>query len=217
MHWSTYAHEREVPIQLINNGDDCVVFLEEKHLAQFQEGLHEWFLEMGFNMKIEDPVYELEKVVFCQTQPVWTPDGYVMVRDPRVSLAKDCYSIHPLDTPSSTEKYLHVLGSGGMSLTGGVPVWQELYALYSRTSLKQSKNRRDNRLTIESGMMNLTRGMSRKYVAVHPQARYSFWRAFDIDPDLQCAIEHHYSTSHISFSCPPVAPKDWWTLLGSEV
>jgi len=37
---------------------------------------------MGFNMVVEEPVYELEKVVFCQSQPVFDGVSWTMVPIP---------------------------------------------------------------------------------------------------------------------------------------
>ncbi len=196
----TYAHEKQIKIKLINNGDDCVVFCESKDVARFNDGLDLWFTEMGYSMKVEAPVYELERVVFCQTQPVWTPSGYIMVRDPHVAVTKDCYSINPLDSEFGMKKYLEVLGKGGLSLTGGIPIWQDFYSLLQRLPTReQSRHHRLNKLLLESGMMMLASGMGRSYTLCHPQTRFSFWRAFGILPDEQLALEEYYSSSTIQW------------------
>ena len=62
-----YLEKRGVSGMLANNGDDCVVFMETRDLPVFMEGLSSWFLEMGFNMAIEAPVYSFEEVEFCPT------------------------------------------------------------------------------------------------------------------------------------------------------
>jgi len=66
--------------RLANNGDDCVLIIEQRDYRKTQT-LDTWFLEMGFTMKREAPVKVFEEIEFCQTHPVWTPDGYVMVRN----------------------------------------------------------------------------------------------------------------------------------------
>jgi hypothetical protein len=189
----TWAATCHVDIQLINNGDDCVVFCEQDDEVTFTTGLSAWFVEMGFTMKIENISYDLEKVVFCQTQPVWTPTGYVMVRDPRVAISKDCCSIKPLDTPTGAAKYLEVFSKGGMSLTGGIPVWQEFYGVLGRHDVQTKASR----IVLETGMAHLARGMSRYYSDVDPRSRYSFWLAFDISPDEQLVIESHYRATKL--------------------
>lgn len=205
--WS-YAKEVDVKIQLINNGDDCVVFCEAECVPRFVERLDLWFLEMGFNMKVEDPVCELEKIVFCQTQPVWTPDGYIMVRQPHTAIAKDCFSITPLDSHGGMHKYLTVLGKGGLSLTGGIPIWQDLYQLFigfpepenNTKNIRNVRRDRQNRVVLETGMMFLASGMDRNYTPPHPQTRCSFWRAFNITPDEQESLERYYQRSEIRWT-----------------
>lgn len=204
--WSYAAHVG-VRIKLINNGDDCVVFCESSDAARFNAGLDLWFTEMGYSMKVEAPVYELERVVFCQTQPVWTPEGYIMVRDPHVAITKDCYSINPLDSHLGMKKYLEVLGKGGLSLTGGIPIWQDFYSLLQRFPDSQKKSRwsRANKIMLESGMMMLASGMGRSYTLCHPQTRFSFWRAFGILPDEQLVMEQFYCTATLGWKEPTIA------------
>jgi hypothetical protein len=51
---------------LANNGDDCVIIIEKRHLKKLDD-LPSWFLTMGFRMEVEKPVYEFEQIEFCQT------------------------------------------------------------------------------------------------------------------------------------------------------
>jgi hypothetical protein len=197
-----YASHCGVVIQLGNNGDDCVVFLEAGDVGHFLVGLNDWFLEMGYAMKQSKPVYEFEKVDFCQTSPVYTPEGYIMVRNPHIAIAKDCYSIQPMDTPSSMSKYLKVLGAGGMSLTGGIPIWQEFYNLLESVPSVTS-DRKENKVFIEGAIYMMSRGLDRSYCTIDPRTRFSFWRAFDISPDAQVAVEEHYRNTDIEWKSSP--------------
>jgi hypothetical protein len=183
--------------ELANNGDDCIVIMEKHHVARFQLRLESWFLEMGFVMKVEAPVYEFEQIDFCQTSPVWRPDGYVMVRRPQVSLAKDSISIKPLDSPGAWCSWLTSISCGGMALTSGIPVVQEYYAMLQR-SVKQSYPRYKSKMgkdldpLMETGMMMWAKGLIPRYQPVDDHTRYSFWLAFGIEPDMQLAIEDYY-------------------------
>jgi hypothetical protein len=171
---------------LINNGDDCVVIVERRNLARFNSGLNEWFKEMGFTMKVEDPVYILEKVSFCQAQPVFDGTSWLMVRHPSVAMAKDSYCIKPLDSKSVYQKWVGALGQGGASLSGGIPIMQEYYQCYYRASKGKVLK---NDMLLDTGMMRLAQGMNRKVVCISDAARVSFFRAFDVKPDMQIEIE----------------------------
>jgi hypothetical protein len=204
-----YADALGINIQLINNGDDCVVFMERADVNRFREGLDTWFLEMGYSMKVEDTVYELEHVEFCQTKPVWTPQGCLMVRNPHIAVAKDCFSIHALDRYMGAAKQLTVLAAGGLSLTGGLPVWQSFYRLLARNWCGVV----ESNIVPEGGMAIMSHRMERKISSVHHMTRYSFWRAFGILPDAQLELEAYYDRFQLQWK-PPAhrehTPLPWW-------
>ncbi len=77
-----YAHSRGVPVKLLNNGDDCVVIMEKEDMAQFNSGLDGWFLDMGFRMVAEDPVYEMHQIEFCQMHPIENHVAWFAILDP---------------------------------------------------------------------------------------------------------------------------------------
>ncbi len=124
-----YADFRHVNVQLANNGDDCVVFMEKGDLARFQSMLDGWFREMGFNMVVEEPSYVFEHIEFCQTKPVFDGTRWVMCRNPWTAIAKDSVL---LKNPNSVNKsflqtWLYAVGTGGLALAGGLPVFQSFY------------------------------------------------------------------------------------------
>lgn len=191
-----YAKHKTIDIELANDGDDCVVFMEKCDLHQFQSELKTWFLEMGFTMEVEEPVYTLEKVVFCQSQPVYDGTNYVMVRDPRVAIAKDCLAIKPLDNVKVFERWCAAVGLGGMSLTGGIPVWQNFY----RTIVVSSKGQKPlSDPSLMTGMRLLAKGMSRLYKPPTDECRFSFYLAFGIHPEEQLACEKYYDSVDLSW------------------
>lgn len=200
-----YCDEVGIKARLANNGDDCVVIMGSKDLDVFTGALNAWFLDMGFTMKVEAPVYEFEQIEFCQTHPVWTPQGWIMVRNFETAPSKDLISL--LNLEQSLEAYLGAVGECGLALTGGLPVYQELYA----TMMRAGKPGR----TIEHGAMAgglrmLSIGMKREYGPIHPATRVSFSRAFGILPDEQEELEKWLRTHPLSPKLPqtltPFAP-----------
>jgi len=85
----SYAAERGVRINLANNGDDCVVFMEQDDLERFVVGINAWFSELGFRLTSEPPAYNFEAIEFCQMHPVLIGDEWRMVRTPKVAFEKD--------------------------------------------------------------------------------------------------------------------------------
>lgn len=191
----SYLQHTGVTGELANNGDDCTVIMEQEALNTFMTGLENWFTKMGFTMTVEEPVYELEKIEFCQTHPVFDGVGYLMVRN-ILSIAKDCISIVYNDTIESLYAYYRVLGDAGMHLTGGIPIWQNFYRKLCQ-SIPPGKM--SHMLQHESGMMNLALRMKRNFSVPTEAARYSFYRAFGIEPDYQVDLERVYDEIEIGW------------------
>jgi len=186
----TYASERGVNIRLADDGDDSVTIMERSDLKVFMTGLSEWFLNYGFTMTIETPVDIFEKIVFCQCQPVFDGKEYIMVRDPRTAISKDCLSLKPLVNRKVLEGWCSAVGKGGMSLTGGIPLWQEFYTIFVRES-RGRKSISDP--TLETGAARMARGMTRGYTqTIDPLCRFSFYLAFDVHPYEQLVIEETF-------------------------
>lgn len=189
-----YAKYRRVQIKLVNDGDDCVVFLNRKDLDHFSTGLDDWFLAMGFNMTVEDPVYELEKIQFCSSNPVYLGPHYVMVRNPSQILSKDSVSLRDLYTPQLAERWMAAVGIGGLTMCGGIPVVQDFY----KSFVVASRNARplEDQDFVRRNM--LAEGMDLIYKVPSAETRYSFYLAFGIDPDCQIAIEGVYRDLNLS-------------------
>lgn len=196
MVWA-YAKMRGVNIELANNGDDCVVMLESDQLSDFSLGLDAWFRDMGFRMTVEEPVYEFEQIEFCQTHPVMTHDGYLMVRNITTGIAKDCISTVYNNTIQSLYSYYRVIGDAGLHLTGGVPIWQNFYR---RLIDCVPEGRMSHMIQHETGMINLAARMKRKFSPPTPEARFSFWLAFSITPDEQIEMEKHYDNVEFNWT-----------------
>lgn len=177
-------------LRFINDGDDAVLFMEERHVAKVQAAIPHLFSSLGFTMKVEEPVHTLERVEFCQTRPVVVEGEYLMVRNPQTAMAKDLTSILDISKISGFSRWARAVGECGASITGGVPVFQEFYKSLRNTP----KWYKGNRNSVLDEMMHgykavLYRGMSRKELPVSAETRASFYLAFGIEPDAQILIE----------------------------
>lgn len=196
-----YLEHKGLHARLVNNGDDCVIICEQESLAGLGD-IGAWFLDFGFTLQIEDPVYILEKVVFCQSQPVKVAGHYRMVRDPRVAQSKDAVSLQGWDSALSVSYWCHAIGSCGVALTRGVPVWEAWYNMLLRHGTKPSEGYTD--AVGVSGMWYMARGV--RDAECDDEARYSFYRAFDITPDEQLAFEAVYATQKLHLDTPMMFP-----------
>jgi hypothetical protein len=194
-----YFLHKGVNAQLANNGDDCVVFLERRDLCTFMAGLTDWFLELGFNMAVEEPVDVFEHVEFCQTKPVFDGSEWIMCRNPHTALAKDSVMLAPWDTPSVFRGWLDAVGTGGLALASRLPLFQAFYSSYVRSGKKRTIPKE----LLPWSFTRLCSGMRRTPGIVLPEARCSFWEAFDITPDEQLAFEAYFDKFYVSQSPGP--------------
>jgi len=181
---------------IADDGDDCLVFLERSDLPGFLGGVDDYFRDMGFVMKIDCVARNFEQIEFCQTQPVFDGAIYRMVRNPRLSMAKDCLSIKPLDSKSIFMKWLGACGQGGMHLTGGLPIMQNFYNCMVKGSGGKILT---GDLTLETGFYYLGLRMSQAFRKPTDISRYSFWLAFGIIPDLQIEIERWLDSQNLEY------------------
>jgi hypothetical protein len=182
-----FAQHVQLRCRLANNGDDCVLIFERDDLYKL-ETLRDWFLECGFTMKVEAPAYEFERIEFCQCRPVLTPQGWIMVRAPRVALAKDSTTL--LDARHHAASWFDAVGKGGAAIAGGIPLYNSFYGALIRNSGVPGKLKvHEDRWYSSTGFYHMQKGMSRGLGPVAPTTRYSFWRAFGILPDAQEALE----------------------------
>ncbi len=191
-----YLKHKGVNAGFVNNGDDCVVIMERRDLARYMDGLREWFLAMGFNMTVEESVDEFEQIEFCQTKPVFDGSEYIMVRNIKTALTKDSVMLSPWQGPALFRGWLDAVGTGGLSMTGGIPVFQSFYRCYQRSGLK----RRIPKELLPWSFRHASLGMFRSYGPVLAVTRASFYLAFGITPDEQINLERYYDQLTIGWA-----------------
>lgn len=198
----SYAKEKKVDIKLMNNGDDCVVMMEDRDKDKFLDGLDAWFLDVGFRMTCEKPVYQLAEIEFCQMRPIEYGNGeIIMVRNIATALRKDSLCVVDVSRPKLLMAWMTAVGKGGLSLTGGIPIMQNFYRSYIRLG-----NGVNNKVALElsrnSGMHMLGIGIDRLFVEPTAQARLSVYVAWGITPDEQVALENYYDNYSLDYADP---------------
>lgn len=194
-----WAAERGIHVKLLNNGDDCVVLMEREHYTHFITGLDEWFLEMGFRMVAEEPVYRMHEIEFCQMHPIEIGDECRMVRNLPTTLRKDSMTVHPMTRAKHRGKWMTAVGTCGLWLTGGVPVMQDFYQAYQRVGCHAVSNMMDDP-TFATGMRLMARGMKEQYREPDAWTRVQVFEAWGITPDEQCAVEDYFRAYQLDAS-----------------
>jgi hypothetical protein len=193
-----FARHKGVCIKLANNGDDCVVFMEQCDQAKFMAGLDAWFLELGFRMVAEKPVYELQQVEFCQMHPIRVAGEWCMVRNIPAAMSKDAICLLPIRCSKELSEWMGAVGDCGASLTAGVPIARAYYGLFQKHGTRRSKF--GESLMMNSGVRYLRSGMDLGEKVITAEARHDVWLAWGLLPDHQVALEEKFGRSSIEYS-----------------
>lgn len=184
-----YLSKLGVKYRFIDDGDDCGFFIERRDLGKVQ-GLEEHYLKFGFEMEVEQPVDVLERVEFCQSRPVQLhADHWMMIRNVHKCLKQDALIISSRDWATATE-VRHATGVCGLALYEGVPVLDAWYRSFLSNEVRLDRVERVLQDPIRSWRSYATQ--KRPYEVNEVVARNSLYRAFDIAPDHQAAMEDEF-------------------------
>lgn len=193
-----YFREVGLSASLANMGDDCVIFLETHQLNLLRSTLRQWWLLRGYNAVTEKPCYELEKIEFCQSNPVQVNGEWIMVRNPGKALSKDCITLASSETPSQIASAYMAISTCGRIINSGVPVSFALHSAIHRAAKLYTKDVELNPdfmfRQIEFGNFERMKGLTYQRRKISDETRLSYYRAFGIDPTTQILIEEYYNS-----------------------
>jgi hypothetical protein len=180
-------------IDVIINGDDSVIFCDAKHIDRLTSSFSSYVEPLGFVAKVENPVFVLEHVSFCQMRPINRGDQYVMVREWPTVLSKDITTCHSCMTKSYYLAYLRAIGEAGLALCAGIPVMQEWYKFLLSGAEKACRRE----LLSDTGVAIWAANLISHESPVSDVARVSFFKAFGVTPECQKNIEDAYSSMNL--------------------
>jgi hypothetical protein len=203
----TYSLCKQLGIahEVMDNGDDITVFMDSGDVAAFTAAVPAWYKKLGFKMKIEEPVFVLEEVEFCQMHPVYDGVEWRMVRN-LCALTKDLVCT---TNQQQVDKWINAIGQGGLSLTSGIPVYQSFYQWLSKFGGTSRNNTSRWKLYQSSGFFRLSSLVNRSAAPISVEARESFQRAFGMGFEQQQGLEWMYAQlstgplgiNHTDFNC----------------
>lgn len=180
-----YMRSKQVPkFSLANNGDDCVLIFERKHLHLISD-LSTWFHEMGFNMKIEKPVYDIREVEFCQVKVLTSPGYNICVRNPETVMSKDLHSVHPFTHQHQYLQWLIASGDCGRNSHYGIPILERFYSAFPKGEITDESIKAEYNRWVE---YSIAGGSEMKEIS--DEMRHSFWVAYGMVPDAQIELEN---------------------------
>lgn len=178
----------------LDDGDDCLLIVEEQALALIVETVHEHFLEYGMQMKVENVARSLYEVKFCQSSVVeYTGARFKFVRDYKAVISKALTGIRHWQDPNYRIKVLKAIGLCELILNLGVPVLQSFaVAVIRNVGRTKDIGLASDGLRARVGREIRALGVPLHLVAARPInecARVSFALAFDCPIDDQLFYE----------------------------
>lgn len=185
-----FCLEQSITAELANNGDDCVVIMESYDLIKFVNNISDFFYEAGFRLTVEEPVYILEQIEFCQSHPV-NINGWIMIRNVRTCLKKDPMCLIPVQNNNVWKKWLGAVGECGRALVPGCPVLHSFYTTFYRSGVRSSIGFKRHVFKNTSNEER-SKGLIDEIRNITPESRYSFYLAFNISPAYQIELEKYF-------------------------
>nr|ABY73661.1 RNA-dependent RNA polymerase [Barley yellow dwarf virus PAV] len=186
-----------VEAELCNNGDDCVIITDRVNEKLF-DGMYQHFLQYGFNMVTEAPVYELEKLEFCQSRPVRIDGKYRMVRRPDC-IGKDSTTLLSMLNESDVKSYMSAVAQCGLVLNAGVPILESFYRCLYRSSGYKKVSEEYIKNVISYGTDERLQGRRTfKETPITDDNRMSYWESFGVDPKIQQLVERYFDDLTVS-------------------
>lgn len=128
-----YANGRLTKWDTLDDGDDCLLVIEEADLEAVLSSITQVFLEFGMVLKVEKIAFSLTQVVFCQSSVVeYSEARFKFVRDYRAVISKSLSGIRHWQDPNYRIKVLQAIGMCELILNLGVPVLQSFAAAILR-------------------------------------------------------------------------------------
>lgn len=181
---------------IIDDGDDCLVFVEEDDFERVAAFLPARFLEYGQELKIENVARDLQDIIFCQCRLTLGADGWTMARDWHKVLSQSCCGTRHWNDPNMIPAMFGMLGDCENALHRGVPILQAF-----ATRLRELSGGKRARIThmdssyqYRIGSYGLEDVLSLEPAIVTEEARFEFERTWGTPIWQQLAVEHHLTT-----------------------
>jgi len=180
---------------MLDDGDDCLLIIEEADLPWVQANCFNAFREFGMTIKVESLATTPEQVEWCQSQPIHLGgDRWKFVRNWQKVLSCDLAGTKWLGAMHCRARLLQTIGLCELVLNQGVPVLQE-YALALLRNAGDAKPLSPTATTLWHRVRHEIKALNLKQITkVNPaeitvEARVSFEEAFGVDVTMQLHME----------------------------
>lgn len=182
----------------LDDGDDILVIVEWEDVTAFCRRVPDVFLEYGMEVKVDDPVDKIAKVVFCKSQVVeFAPGKLKFVRNWTDVVCKALCGVRNWTNKSFRSRVLNAIGTCELILNLGVPILQEFAMAVLRNTKRGTLMHAPDGLRARAQRDAKHLGVKDMFAlqpqSIHPIARASFADAFGVEPARQVHLERWFS------------------------
>lgn len=175
---------------VVDDGDDCLMFINKWDEKKFENNISQYFKEFGMDIKLENKAYSPEQVVFCQSRMV----GDRMVRNWVKVLSHGTAGVKHWNDPKLVRPMMTSVGMCELACNPGVPVLQN----YASALVRNGKGERQKRLDVDHGVLvralhevgSIDAIFQARTQPITMSSRIAFEQAFGISPLDQQLLEY---------------------------
>jgi len=192
------------------DGDNAILFLTASDVPAWRETFPTVAEEAGFEMSLEDPVSELEAVVFGQSKPAFVGGTWTMVRDPFKVMSHAACGYKHFSDPRGGLRVLKSIAYCEAVLNRGIPVLQEFaHALLRATASAGFSKAEVDDFEYKRVLARGVRWEEAVKVPITAEARVGFEKSWGVPEEAQRRMEAVLSRGF--------KPPDSWQTVDLEV
>lgn len=201
---------RQVPISVVDDGDDHVVITEKEWAPLVSEALELWWKDVGQELKVEGTTTRFHQIEFCQHKPHKLSTGqWIMCPNPYKVLATA--TVIAGNNRMTWKRYCMTIWEARAILHKGIPMLGPLFQKWSKKNWTRQRMSHEELMRSASGIEHLQM-MNRKLIlprTITQEQRVMFEDQWGITPDEQERWERTDITkpTHITEVVMPVKVK----------
>lgn len=219
----TRTDSNQLPFDMYDDGDDCLLFIEKENAEKVKEMLKPWYAQLGHELKYEQISSKMSDIYFCQSKILYTPKPR-MVRRPDTLFWKSLCTYKYHHNPTALKRWVKAVAIGMHATHPGIPLYQhyakKLGSLVTAVEPFSLEFLDSHYLKYEGIGDVFCKEYDFTITPINPQTRATFEDAFGISPDRQIEIEEKLERLNLDFifDKPTLSSvdKDCWVLDGLE-
>jgi len=181
------------------DGDDSIFYSD---ILISEDQIKTFFLQFGFDMKVDNVTQNVHQVGFCQCKVVLLDDGPRFIRDPLRSMSRSLVNPKFADI-KLRPKLVKTIAMGELCLNRGCPILDSYFRMLIRSAdaVMSVRGVKDGGILkdylYEYRWLNENIQFNLKIIPITANARSTFYTAFNYTPSSQVRLEEYFDRIQI--------------------